>query len=300
MVCVGIKGYSYDTFLVQAVGDTYDGSIHSEDDGRPECLSNLALPQLHLFSGENEETLLCGAAETSSLKLSHQLDDTFPDSSKLWPPIDSDGHPSCSSEDVRAMAKAFGESVPTTAARESSRAAWLFCQEEGYRLDALPRSTFETFLDKVEELLGHHTSGPFFCGAALSAADIIWAPLLERYAVQLPCLHANLNPRGAKDWPKLEEWYQAMDQLPSYVCRMQPLGERFYLSIHGPKADLWHPGTPSVQRGNFVYPKRSVVNYFSAGHSSTTAAEMLISGLSMQRSDHTCPLMVQGAKRHWL
>ena len=55
--------------------------------------------------------------------------------------------------------------------------------------------------------------GPFFCGSSLSAADVSWCPFLERYAAQLPCLHEGLLPRDASRWPRLAEWYEAMDEV---------------------------------------------------------------------------------------
>ena len=47
-------------------------------------------------------------------------------------------------------------------------------------------------LDATDELLAEH-GGPFFVGG-FSAADVAWAPFLERYAAQLPCLH-KVRPR---------------------------------------------------------------------------------------------------------
>ena len=89
---------------------------------------------------------------------------------------------------------------------------------------ALPRSTFEGALDKTEALLGEHAAGPFFCGAAPSAADVAWAPFLERWAAQLPCLHEGLTVRGgdAGRWPLLSAWFDAMErEVPAYGCRVQ-------------------------------------------------------------------------------
>jgi glutathione S-transferase len=265
-----LKGIDYDTFLVEARDDTYDGSVYSGiDDGRPKRLNNLAMPQLQ-FPEKNSRQLHCGATEATSLDLLQQLDVAFPDSTPLWPPLDSKGRPACNAEEVMAMAKAFGASIPTTATRKSSRAAWIFCREEGYRLDALLRSTFETFLDTAEELLGHK-SGPFFCGAALSAADVVWAPLLERYATQLPCLYANLTPRGGA-WPKLEEWYQAMDRVPPYVCRIKGDAASWrkvlFVDPWWPKADLWHPRDTVGPKGELSLSEEECCEAFLDGSSS--------------------------------
>eukprot|EP00964_Phaeocystis_antarctica_P112789 scaffold76899_cov84-Phaeocystis_antarctica.AAC.1 len=64
--------------------------------------------------------------------------------------------------------------------------------------------------------------GPFFAGASFSAADVAWAPFLERcaaplswYAAQLPCLHKGLVPRDPSRWPCLAAWCDAMGPYPS-------------------------------------------------------------------------------------
>lgn len=65
---------------------------------------------------------------------------------------------------------------------------------------------------QTDELLGQTaTDGPFFAGAQFTAADIAWAPFLERYAHQLPALHEGLVPRDASKYPSLAAWYEAME-----------------------------------------------------------------------------------------
>jgi glutathione S-transferase len=76
-------------------------------------------------------------------------------------------------------------------------------------------------LQGTDELLSQISEGPFFCGSTLSAADVAWAPFLERYRYQLPCLHEGLDPYNAKDYPNLAAWYDAMDRLPAYACRVK-------------------------------------------------------------------------------
>ena len=70
--------------------------------------------------------------------------------------------------------------------------------------------------------------------SALSAADVAWAPVLERYAAQLPCLHAGLRPRGGR-WERLTRWYEAMDGVPAYAARVQghPDSWRKVLAMQG-------------------------------------------------------------------
>lgn len=101
--------------------------------------------------------------------------------------------------------------------RPSSRAAFLF------QMNGQPhgRATFENSLEAVNELLGEGTGGPFFVGDSMGPADICWAPFLERYRYQLPCLHTGLEPNNANQYPFLSAWYTAMDQVPAYICRVK-------------------------------------------------------------------------------
>jgi len=100
-------------------------------------------------------------------------------------------------------------------ARPSSRAAYLF----QYNGDPLSRSTFEQTLRGVNDLLGK-TDGNFFCGDDFTAADIAWAPFLERYRYQLPCLHEELWPDDVFSYQALSDWYAAMELVPAYACRV--------------------------------------------------------------------------------
>lgn len=102
-------------------------------------------------------------------------------------------------------------------ARPSSRAAFLF-QGNG---DPLWRGVFEETLQKTDELLSKNSNGPFFCGSTISGADVAWAPFLERYRYQLPCLHDGFEPNDAARYPNLAAWYSAMDKVPAYACRVK-------------------------------------------------------------------------------
>lgn len=117
----------------------------------------------------------------------------------------------CQLEEDRDIVAAFRNIFPR--ARPSSRAAYLF----QYNGEPLWRSTFEKTLEGTNALLGE-SSGPFLGGDDFSAADIAWAPFLERYRYQLPCLHKGLDPEA---YPNLAAWYQAMDQIPAYACRVK-------------------------------------------------------------------------------
>ena len=77
--------------------------------------------------------------------------------------------------------------------------------------------------------------GPFFCGEDMTAADIAWVPFLERYAAQLPCLHEGLVPRDSKIYPFLNKWFNAMESIPAYACRVRgnPSSWRKVLTMAG-------------------------------------------------------------------
>jgi glutathione S-transferase len=116
-------------------------------------------------------------------------------------------------DNVHDLINAFRNIFPR--ARPSSRAAFLF----QYNGEPLWRSTFEKTLEETDQLLASSSSsGPFFCGTGISAADIAWAPFLERYRYQLPCLHEQLEPDNSNNYPNLAKWYEAMDKVPAYAC----------------------------------------------------------------------------------
>ena len=101
--------------------------------------------------------------------------------------------------------------------RPSSRAAYLF----QYNGEPIWKSTFEETLHKANDKL-FHGDGPFMAGKSTpTAADIAYAPFLERCRYQLPCLHHGLDPTDASNkYPALSKWYHAMDQIPVYACRI--------------------------------------------------------------------------------
>ena len=116
---------------------------------------------------------------------------------------------------VDEMADAFRRTFPS-GSRPSSRAAFLF----GWSGEPLFRSEFERVLEDTDGLLSDG-DGPFLCGDTFTAADVAWAPFLERYAAQLPCLHDGLDPRDESRYPNLVMWYEAMDTVPAYACRVK-------------------------------------------------------------------------------
>lgn len=52
---------------------------------------------------------------------------------------------------------------------------------------------------------------------------MVWAPYLERYAVQLPMMFSNVkscDPRS-NAYEEVNAWYAAMERLPAYACSVQ-------------------------------------------------------------------------------
>eukprot|EP00578_Thalassiosira_sp_NH16_P001154 CAMPEP_0181140816 /NCGR_PEP_ID=MMETSP1071-20121207/35500_1 /TAXON_ID=35127 /ORGANISM="Thalassiosira sp., Strain NH16" /LENGTH=503 /DNA_ID=CAMNT_0023227781 /DNA_START=428 /DNA_END=1939 /DNA_ORIENTATION=- len=85
------------------------------------------------------------------------------------------------------------------------------------------RSSHRVSLEEVEEMLEEYFLGPFLCGRDVSAADMVWAPYLERYAVQLPLTFPNVkscHPRS-NAYGEVNAWYAAMERLPAYACSVQ-------------------------------------------------------------------------------
>ena len=187
----------------------------------------------------------CGEfPEGDSMALMRALDERYPETPQLWP------HSSPVDETLSALAE-----VLPSEARSSTRAVFLFADDKSILPTPLPRSRFERALDELEALLemgaggggsggsggarsgGARSEGSaraFFCGESVSAADVAIAPYLERWCAQLPCLHPGLMPRGGGEeggggggvgtepyWPRLSNWFAAMDSLPPYACRVK-------------------------------------------------------------------------------
>lgn len=189
-----LKGVAYEEVLERS---SLLSSACSQEVGRE--------PALTMPDGRT----LCG----DGASLLRALDAATPGETPLWPPAGMDA------SEVSDMVAALHAALPQDA-RPCSRARFLFVDDKSVLPTPLPRRVFEQLLDETEALLGRHGGGPFFCGARLSAADVVWAPHLFRYAAQLPCLHEGLRPRSTR-WPRLARWYGAMDDVPAYACRIQ-------------------------------------------------------------------------------
>ncbi len=166
------------------------------------------------FSGQTPQiTWPDGKTQGESMDLVREIDSRY----------ESDGdavelYPNDIKNEVINKIRAFDQIFPRRT-RPSSRAAFLF----RYDGEPLWKNEFEKVLRETNELLGDCDDGPFFCGERFTAADIAWAPFLERYSAQLPCLHQGLNPRSDEtNYPNLVRWYNAMDdQIPCYSCRIK-------------------------------------------------------------------------------
>ena len=134
-----------------------------------------------------------GTDQGESLDILKALDERYPSEPPLF------------DEHSAALIGAFKDIFPRMT-RPSSRAAFLF-RSSG---QPVARQDFESTLEKTDALLGER-GGPFFAGVTPTAPDVCWAPFLERYAAQLPLLHDGLRPRDTTRYPRLSQWYDAME-----------------------------------------------------------------------------------------
>ena len=60
----------------------------------------------------------------------------------------------------------------------------------------VPRFKYEVCLEEIDEIMEEYSGGPFISGEAVTAADIYWAPYLERLNAYVPTLHRGLKVRS--------------------------------------------------------------------------------------------------------
>ena len=86
------------------------------------------------------------------------------------------------------------------------------------------RSSHCVSIEEVDEMQEEYYLGNYLCGKDVTATDMIWAPYLERYAIQLPLLFPNdkrCNPRSST-YEEVAKWFTTMErQLPAYSCCVQ-------------------------------------------------------------------------------
>ena len=92
--------------------------------------------------------------------------------------------------------------------------------------DGAQRVNFEALLKRVDAELAAG-GAPFFLGTQLSLVDCFFAPFLERMAASLP-YYKGLALRRNPQWPRIEEWFLAMEARPSY----RHIQSDFYTHVH--------------------------------------------------------------------
>mmetsp|Transcript_34362 Transcript_34362/g.82172 ORF Transcript_34362/g.82172 Transcript_34362/m.82172 type:complete len:434 (+) Transcript_34362:191-1492(+) len=99
-------------------------------------------------------------------------------------------------------------------------APYLF-REDGTKVQ---KSSHTVSLEEIEEMQEEYYLGSYLCGKDVTAADMVWGPYLERYAIQLPMVMPNLkscSPRS-KMYEEVSSWYVTMERnLPEYSCCVQ-------------------------------------------------------------------------------
>ena len=110
----------------------------------------------------------------------------------------------------------------------STVAPYIFCNEESRQRDGhaiVPKFKFDVCLEEIDEVLEEYDDGPFFAGSDITAADVFWAPYVQRMAAQLPLLYEGLEPRSSK-FAAIQEWLDALDeQFPCYSCKIKARAE---------------------------------------------------------------------------
>ena len=84
----------------------------------------------------------------------------------------------------------------------------------------------EELFKRVDAELGVG-GGPFFLGKEVSLVDFMFAPFLERMAASLP-YYKGFVVRRNEQWPRVEEWFLAMEGLNSY----KHIQSDFYTHVH--------------------------------------------------------------------
>lgn len=219
-----VKGIDYVTVLVDGGG---------EGDGGAGCYDNpgTVLPRVAWPDG----TVHVGSGDM--LPFLEKVEEVSPPGSSspaFFPDI------SAAVDIVRTSIDRRFDGVMPRYTRPSGTAPYVYrvdkAAEEG---EVVQRFKYQVTLEEIEEMLEEYDDGPFIAGRGITAADIFWAPFLERFVAHLPLLHDNLQPRSAQ-YEAIQDWYDAMDALPCYSCRVKGRGEtwRRVLRAHHPDLDL--------------------------------------------------------------
>ena len=167
-----------------------------------------------------------GTSQTDALDILERLEKEFPGGNgdnhdvNLYPSI------SAAVDSVRCNIVRFQGVFPRNT-QANPYAPYLIRQRNAQDLSDTnwaPESDHLVTLEETDEVMEEYYQGPFLCGAQITAADIVWAPFLERYAAQLPLVYESdnddLTPRSS-EYETLKEWYEAMEERVSvYSCRV--------------------------------------------------------------------------------
>lgn len=118
------------------------------------------------------------------------------------------------------------------------------CRED----DVVQRFKLKVSLEEIDEVLEEYEDGPFIAGEKFTAADIYWAPYLERFAAQLPMLYEGLAPRS-REFEAVKDFYDALDQqVPCYSCAVKGRAETWQkvLREFHPELDLREETVPNL------------------------------------------------------
>lgn len=201
------KGVEYVTVLV---------SKYNGDDGVVgEVVENVPRIVWPDDDGENDQATT--TTKTDAIKLIEQIQTKYPSSPPQFYPKLSAAVDASRCNILRLPGVMPRNSDPAF----QSFAPYLF-REDG---TLVAMSSHCVSLEEVEEMLEEYYLGPYLCGKEITAADMVWMPYLERYAVQLPLLYPKidvLNPRSKSAYEMVYEWYLAMERdVPAYACCVQ-------------------------------------------------------------------------------
>lgn len=156
-----------------------------------------------------------GTVQNDVLQILEKIEKEYPEKEpNFFPKI------SAAVDSVRCNIMRFKGVFPRNT-KSTNLAPYLFRNEEKFNGDLVPLSSHKVTLEEIDEVMEEYYSGSFLCGKDLTAADIMWMPFLERYAVQLPLLNPELRPRS-DNYESIEEWFDVMEKtIPCYQCRVQ-------------------------------------------------------------------------------
>lgn len=195
-----VKNVEYVTVLVD--GRNHDGQF--------------MLPHITWHDDHDDVTINAKSTTSDPVQLLEQIQKRYPDTPpQFYPPLSSAVDASrCN------ILRLPGVMPRNSDSNLQSLAPYLF-RSDGTLVQP---SSHAVSLEEVEEMQEEYYLGDFLCGKSITAADLIWAPYLERYAVQLPIVYENrarLNPRNRNLYGEVDNWYKVMEEeVAAYSCRV--------------------------------------------------------------------------------